>query len=221
MNTAKFYKLKSKFYRMNASRKRHILDLVPKDTRTVLDIGCATGELASVLKDGGMDVVGVDISEEALLEARKFLSESFCFNLESEEWPETLMARRFDLVVASEVIEHLFDTDLFLNKAKSLMATKGRLIITTPNFLFWKNRLKVLFGKFKYEETGLLDSGHIRFFTIPTIKEALEKSGFLVEREHHFYPNLYKRKLNFLGNIFPGLFAYQIILKARPNNEKE
>jgi len=212
MDTARFYKAKSKFYRMNAVRKKYILDLIPGNVSTVLDIGCGSGELASVLKNRGINVIGIDISEEALSEAKEFLLESFCFNLEAEKWPEELIVQKFDLIIASEVIEHLFDPGSFLRKIKKLLFSNGKIIITTPNFLFWKNRLKMFLGKFGYEKEGLLDFGHIRFFTRQTLKDMVEKEGFKIEKEKNFYPNLYFRHMNWLGDILPGLFAYQLIV---------
>ena len=152
---------------------------------------------------------GIDISSIALDEAKPYLFNSFCFDIQQNDWPTELLEQKFDLVIASEVIEHIFQPSDFLQKAKLLINQRGSLIITTPNFLFWKNRLKMLFGKFRYEEKGLLDFGHIRFFTIETAREIFHKTGFIIQREQHFCPNLYKRKLNFLGRIFPEFFAYQ------------
>ena len=46
-----------------------------------------------------------------------------------------------------------------------------------------------------------------------TAREVFNKAGFVIQQEQHFYPNLYKRRLNFIGRIFPGLFAYQFGFK--------
>lgn len=210
MNRKEFYNQKSP-YRMNATRRRHILDLIPSGTKTVLDVGCGEGDLAHALKERGYVVTGVDVSSRALEEADSVLHDSVCFDVESAEWPKEMMERKFDLIVASEVLEHLFDPAAFLRKATDILSPNGKIIITIPNFLFWKKRLKLIRGIFYYEEKGLWDSGHIRFFTVKTAREFFNKEGFVVEKEHHFYPNLYKRKLTFLGDLFSGFFAYQMI----------
>lgn len=219
MDRYNFYNQR-KSYGMGGVRKEHILSLIPDSTGTALDIGCGNGELAEALRAKGHRVTGIDVSEKAIEEAKKFLDDSFCFDIEKEKWPEELMNKKFDLIIASEVVEHLFDPTSFLKKIKQLASPSGEVIITTPNILFWKNRLKTLFGKFQYENEGLMDHGHIRFFTIETIKSVFRKSGFNVVRERHFYPNLYKRGLNFLGKIFPGLFAYQMIFLLKPRQAK-
>jgi len=210
MDRQSFYNQREN-YQMGGTRKEYVLSLVPEGTKTVLDIGCGNGELAEALRDKGCRVTGVDISEKAVEEAKKFLDDSFCFDIEKENWPEELLSKKFDLVIASEVVEHIFDPVIFMKKIKHLLKTDGKVIITTPNILFWKNRFKILFGKFQYENKGIMDYGHIRFFTASTIMAFFKKSGFRVVKEKNFYPNLYKRGLNFIGRIFPGFFAYQLI----------
>lgn len=216
MDAKEFYNKKSP-YKMNATRRRNIIDLIPTGAKTVLDIGCGEGDLAFTLKEKGCEVTGVDVSSRALEKATPALFDSFCFNIEDAEWPEKLVEREFDLVVASEVLEHLFDPAAFLHKAGSALAPNGKMIVTIPNFLFWKKRIRLAFGDFQYEEKGLWDFGHIRFFTVKTARDFFQKEGFIIERELHFYPNLYKRKLTFLGNIFPGFFAYQMIFLLSRN----
>src|SRR3989344_1967503 len=206
---SEYYNQKKNNYQLSGGRVRILDKLIPNNIKTVLDIGCSSGDLARILKTKNMIVSGVDISPVALDVARPYLNDSFCFDIQLDEWPVKLMGQKFDLIVASEVIEHVFQPSDLLEKVKLLIGKGGCLIITTPNFLFWKNRFKMLFGKFRYEQKGLLDFGHIRFFTLKTAIEIFNKTGFIIQQEQHFYPNLYKRKLNFIGRIFPGFFAYQ------------
>lgn len=213
MKNFKYYDQKEGIYKLSGGREMIIRNLIPENAKTVLDIGCGSGYLARILTREGKIVSGVDISIVALDRAKPYLKNSFCFDVQRDDWPTELMEQNFDLVIASEVIEHIFQVSDFLEKVKLLVGRGGSLVITTPNFLFWKNRFKMLFGKFRYEEKGLLDFGHIRFFTLKTAREIFSKTGFIAQQEQHFYPNLYKRKLNFLGRIFPGFFAYQFGFK--------
>ena len=208
MKNSEYYNQKEGEYKLSGGREMIIRGLVLKDAKTVLDVGCGSGDLARILTSEGRSVSGVDISAVALAHAEPYLKDSFCFDIQNK-WPEELTNQRFDLVVVSEVIEHIFMPADFLEKAKTILRPESSMIITTPNFLFWKNRLKMLFGKFRYEEKGLLDFGHIRFFTLKTAREIFDKTGFTVQQEQHFYPNLYQRRMNFLGRMFPGFFAYQ------------
>lgn len=209
MKNSEYYDKKEGVYKLSGGRERILHKLISDDAKKVLDIGCGSGGLAKILQTKGKTVFGVDISSTALDKAKPYLHDSFCFDVQRDDWPAELMEQKFDLIIASEVIEHIFQPSDFLEKVKLLIGHGGSLVITTPNFLFWKNRLRMLFGKFKYEQKGLLDFGHIRFFTIKTAREVFNETGLTINREQHFYPNLYKRKLNFLGRIFPGFFAYQ------------
>jgi methionine biosynthesis protein MetW len=207
MQPADYYKIRNN-YRMGGLRKEHILALIPAGVKTILDVGCGSGEFAKGLSEQGLEVTGVDISPSALEEAKPFLADPYCFDI-TGQWPEELLKRRFDLVIASEVIEHVFAPDDVIENLKRVATS--HLIITTPNFLFWKNRLKMLCGIFRYEDKGIWDFGHIRFFTLKTFRDLLNQHGLHVEQEHHTYPNLEFRNLDFLGKLVPGLFAYQFI----------
>lgn len=219
MEISNFYNQREN-YRIRGVRLGNIMSLVPEDASAVLDVGCGNGGLAGALKARGCLVTGIDISEKAINEAGVFLENGFCFDIGSEKWPEELMEKKFDLIIASEVIEHIFDPDSFLKKIGHLLAPDGKIIITTPNILFWKNRLKMFFGRFKYERSGLMDYGHIRFFTVDTLKEAFKNNCLAVIGENHFYPNLHGRKLDRIGGIFPGLFAFQMIFLLKPDKKR-
>src|SRR3989344_4652874 len=144
MKNLEYYNKKEGVYKLSGGREKILSGLILDNVKTVLDVGCGSGDLARILQAKGKVVSGAD----------------------------------------------------FLEKTKSLVTSGGYLIITTPNFLFWKNRLKMLFGNFRYEQKGLLDFGHIRFFTLKTAREVFSKAGFTIQQEQHFYPNLYKRRLN-------------------------
>lgn len=215
MSTRSYYDRKSATYAVSGGRWRSVLELLPPGTGIALDVGCGRGELVRELVSRGWRVSGIDVSQEALSGVTEALNERFCFDVEDDRWPEGLSGKRYDLIIASEVIEHLFDPARFMERASGLLAPGGAIIVTTPNVLFWKNRLRALFGTFRYEEKGIMDFGHIRLFTVATARELFRGSGLRIERESHFYPNLYRRKLSWLGRLFPGLFAYQMAFLLR------
>ena len=216
MSVNKYYQNNSGRYTMNSARKRNILALIPADTKTVLDIGCGQGELASALKANCISVTGVDISEQALKIAAPTLAKSYCFDIE-KNWPEDLLNQKFDCMIASEVIEHLFAPEEFLQKVRKILKKDGCLILTTPNFLFWKNRWRIFMGKFEYADSGFYDRGHIHFFSRLALLKEITRAGYKIDQELHFYPNFYTRGLNFLGDKLPGLFAYQLIIRVKLN----
>jgi 2-polyprenyl-3-methyl-5-hydroxy-6-metoxy-1,4-benzoquinol methylase len=210
-NINQYYRERSN-YKIGGGRLRHILELLPPPPQTILDVGCGAGDLARELKEKGYVVDGLDVSDSAIGEATPYLRRGYVADLSSNVLPDDLKGKRYDLIIASEVLEHTFAPEEVLMRLASLLNENGRVLITVPNFLFWKVRLQVLRGEFRYEKRGgLLDYGHIRFFTYQYAKEVFSLSGFEIEKNHHFYPNLYERGLTRLGNIFPSLFAYQFI----------
>ncbi len=209
-----YYKTKSLTYRMSSTREKKILELFGSvKGKTILDVGCGIGHFGERVKAKGAIVVGIDISSEAVERARGVLDEAYLGDVENDELPGALQGRQFDIVILAEFLEHLFQPELTMRKLKPLLKPDGFVLITTPNFLLWSNRIRMFFGQFRYSDGGFLERGHIRFFTRPTLLELLREEGFQVERENNLiHPNWFEP----LGKFFPNLFAYQLIVKVKP-----
>ena len=206
------YQDKSVNYGIAHTRLKRILDLVGGISgKKVLDIGCARGYVGSRIKAMGNYVVGVDIAESAVKEAEKVLDKTYVFDLEGS-WPD--LGNKFDLAILPEILEHVFDPIEVLKKVFSALDDDGEIIITTPNLLLWTNRIKIMFGKFEYTDQGLMDFGHIRFFTYKYLNKVLKDSGFKIEKENHI---IFPGKLTRFLKSWPSLFATQFIVKARKN----
>jgi 2-polyprenyl-3-methyl-5-hydroxy-6-metoxy-1,4-benzoquinol methylase len=140
-----------KEYAINRFRKNAILSLLGSGGKNILDIGCADGQLGEIIKkEKGLIVFGVEISEAACRKASARLDRVFCFDVQLpfEKWPDEIKGIRFDKVIISEVLEHLFYPENLLEKIKNLLMPGAEIVITVPNVLFWKNRLKIFFGLF-------------------------------------------------------------------------
>lgn len=211
MKARNYYSDKSLDYGISKRRKEAIIALLEdiKNT-TVLDVGCSTGYLGKEFIDRGAKVYGIDISKKALNEARKVLTKVNIIDLNKQKLP--FSRGQFDLIVASEVIEHLQNPLLALKELNRVLKNNGGLIITTPNFLYWGNRIKFLKGKFAYEKIGMFDEGHVHFYTYDSLKNDLKKSNFKIIEENHLYPG--SSFFNVFKKYFPELFAYQFVIKC-------
>lgn len=206
------YEHKSIHYGIAHTRLKRLMNLVGNISgKKVLDIGCARGYVGSRIKALGNYVVGVDISESAAREAEKVLDKIYIFDLEGS-WPD--LGDKFDLAILPEILEHVFDPVEVLKKINSQLKDGGEIIITTPNIITWTNRASILSGNFEYTEQGLMDFGHIRFFTYKYLNKVLKDSGFTIIKENHI---IFPGKLTKLLKPWPSLFATQFIIKARKN----
>lgn len=195
---------------------RQSVSLIREESR-VLEIGCATGFVGEYLiKNKNCKVVGVELGKEEAKEARKKLPLVFCGDIEDRKIAGLIEKHdKFDVVYASALVEHLKDPWEALRNWQKFMDKNGCLIITTSNIAHWSIRLNLLRGKFKYQNYGILDNTHLRFFTSATFKKLVEDCGYKIE---YFaidpvgggFPRISK----YLSKIFPNVFAYQMLIKA-------
>lgn len=128
----------------------------------VLDIGCGSGYLGGQVKTRrpGTLVDGVDISSVALERARAHLDRVWHFDLDGGSLPAP--EGTYDLVVASEVIEHLYDVQHATAEIARVMRAGGHAILTVPNLAYWRYRLDLLCGRLPLPAD---DSRHLHQFT--------------------------------------------------------
>jgi len=147
----------------------------------VLDVGGGVGWLASeIQKLGNYDVFVNDISEKQLKEAKKRYKIKTILGDITEGLP--ISRESFDIVIFSEVIEHLFFPDKALKEIYRILRKDGFLIITTPNISTLQTRLQFLISGNLPE----LDpkGNHIRFFTKKTLENMLKENGFVVIKKY-------------------------------------
>lgn len=87
-----------------------------------------------------------------------------------------------DAIILGDVLEHLPDPVPILTALRPSLAPGGRMLISVPNVAHWWLRLSLLAGRFEYAERGLLDRGHLRFFTARFLDQVLAASGLQATR---------------------------------------
>jgi 2-polyprenyl-3-methyl-5-hydroxy-6-metoxy-1,4-benzoquinol methylase len=90
--------------------------------------------------------------------------------------------KRFDLVVAIEVIEHLLLPRQLFDRAREALKPGGELIVSTPFHGYWKNLAIALSGKFDSHWHPLRDYGHVKFFSPATLNRLFDEQGFEVKQ---------------------------------------
>jgi 2-polyprenyl-3-methyl-5-hydroxy-6-metoxy-1,4-benzoquinol methylase len=148
----------------------------------ILDIGCGNGILGEYLQSKYLcQVTGIDIVEECVIRASKVLYKSFQGNIETMDLGS--VGSEFDYIIFSDSLEHLIDTTNVLKSVKKLMAHGGSILIAIPNTRNFRVTFPLLFlDQWEYQDEGLLDRTHLRFFTGSSIREHIESCGYEVEK---------------------------------------
>ena len=168
----------------------------------VLDIGCRNGELTKAFVEDNT-VTGVDIDSHSLELAKRFGIKTQQLDLNGD-WP--FQSESFDVVVATEVIEHVYHPALILQKVHKVLKPGGKLVGSVPNAFSLKNRVRLFFAKKKYTPLG--DPTHINHFSRKELLGLL-KSQF---KEATIEP---LGKYAWLDRFFPGMFSFMFQFIAK------
>jgi 2-polyprenyl-3-methyl-5-hydroxy-6-metoxy-1,4-benzoquinol methylase len=156
-----------------------MVDLVGHGKR-VLDVGCATGDLAKVLAEQGCRVTGIEIDPEAAQQAEKHCEKIIVGDVEDLDLSGTLDEEYLDVIVFGDILEHLKDPLRTLKRLKPFLRPEGYVVASIPNVAHGSVRLALMQGKFQYSPLGLLDNTHLRFFTRESVEQLISDAGFLL-----------------------------------------
>lgn len=199
-----------------------VLNTVPTNTRSLLDLGCGGGGMDAVLKERlGCAVTGITFNEAEAAAARPRIDRVEVHDLNTLD-PAGLGT--FDCILCSHVLEHLYQPEQLLRRVQGNLAPGGALVVALPNVLFWHQRLKFLRGTYRYTDGGLMDSTHFRLFDWRTAQALLTGAGYTVELAFadgsipgaKRLPPAWREHANRVaGRLFPGLFGWQFVFRCR------
>ncbi|MBI2599757.1 class I SAM-dependent methyltransferase [Candidatus Daviesbacteria bacterium] len=210
----------------NAQKK--ILSLVQGGE--VLEIGSSSGYMTREFNkyDNVVDVIEIDKNNVNNLKnlARKVFSGSV-----EDKNIQANIKKKYDFIICADVLEHLTNPEPVLLFLRNKLKKEGKILISIPNVACWNMRVDLFRGKFDYQESGLLDKTHLRFYTYNSFMRLLEQCKIKVE---DIYPTEVKipfeyslLKVPVLGNIFvnllkprlvklfPNLIIYHYVIQAR------
>jgi 2-polyprenyl-3-methyl-5-hydroxy-6-metoxy-1,4-benzoquinol methylase len=149
--------------------------------KRILDVGCGNGAIAGRLIDDGFDVYGIDASETGVnVSSKKHPCSFFVQDILSEQLPDELLDFHFDVVISTEVIEHIYAPRSYMKLIRNILASGGVLIISTPYHGYLKNLVMALTNKLDNHFTVLWDGGHIKFWSKRTLTLLLNEFDFEV-----------------------------------------
>ncbi|MDH2416913.1 class I SAM-dependent methyltransferase [Nocardioides sp. CER19] len=156
-----------------------VIDLIGHDKR-VLDVGCSTGELGRVLATRGCRVIGLEVDAAAAAVAEQHLERVVVADVDSTPLSERFEAAGFDVVVFSDVLEHLADPHAALTEAARLLGPNGRIVVSVPNVSHGSVRLALLQDR-PDAGPGLLDGDRVRLFTRQRLVDLLAGAGLVLD----------------------------------------
>ncbi len=205
-----------------------LVEMVGANKR-VLDVGCDTGYLGEALGAFGNETSGFEVNEETAEEARRRLTRVEVGDLETTDLVEVFGRGSFDVVVFGDVLEHLRDPLPVLRQSRHLLAPGGSVVISTPNVAHGDVRLALLSGRFDYNQLGILDVTHTRFFTKQSLVDYLHDGGFVMAELKRTRAELFSTEIKVEeGDYDPALIAqlraddeattYQFVVRAVPDD---
>jgi|TARA_B100000315_G_scaffold255046_1_gene297419 2-polyprenyl-3-methyl-5-hydroxy-6-metoxy-1,4-benzoquinol methylase/glycosyltransferase involved in cell wall biosynthesis len=144
----------------------------------VLDVGCSTGYLGHELRNAGHEVWGVDPSPQATAEARAKLDHVYTGSIQDFFDEPEHRSLAFDFVVFGDVLEHLASPTAILARCSEFLSERGSIIASLPNVAHLAVRLMLLEGRWEYQDTGILDRSHVKFYTRDSIISTFSECGY-------------------------------------------
>ncbi len=143
----------------------------------ILDIGCGNGSFSNLLTKLGYAVVGIEESAAGIEIAQQNYPDCHFRQGSIYGLSDPDLQNSFDVVIAVEVIEHLFNPKALVTAAKYCLKPDGKFILTTPYHGYLKNLALAVSGKMDDHFTALWDGGHIKFFSVPTLSKLLKSEN--------------------------------------------
>jgi SAM-dependent methyltransferase len=164
----------------------------------------------------GCDCIGIEVNPGAAAKAR-----ASGFSVLESDVSQGLQAAHglhpFDYVVFGDVLEHLPDPHLPLEDARQVLSDHGHVIVSLPNIVYFVARLRLVWGVWRYENMGIFDRTHLRFFSVATGKEFVEGCGYRIEEA--VFVGLFSlyggQRWCRVIRSRPGLLASQMVFAAR------
>lgn len=196
--------------------------------KSVLEIGAGPGSITKLLTSvSECRVTALDIDAESIKKLAPYCEHAYQADLNDRTWPNVLNSAKYEVLVAADVLEHVYDPLLVLQTMKGLLNQVGYMVISIPHAGHSVIHACLLDEDFDYQESGLLDKTHIRFFGIKNIQNLFENAGmkivhaeFVVRNpEHTEFSKRWAKTPKDVKDVLaknPFGLVYQVIVKAVP-----
>ncbi len=160
-----------------------LLKLIPPNCKRLIEIGCSSGALAREFKNNAPDAhyFGVEIDPSYATLASRFCDQTATLDIENADETFWSLVGDRDCWIFGDTLEHLQNPWLVLKRVYEVLPVGGVVVACIPNAQHWSLQVRLSIGDFRYEEAGLMDKTHLRWFTRQTMIELFSQAGFLLE----------------------------------------
>lgn len=218
--------------------RRELVDLFTSPRKRVIEIGSAAGYTGKYCKEKfpGVEYWGFELNRAAAKEAMRNIDRVVCGRFEDQQLDMLgLEPRSVDGVILGDVLEHMYDPWRALNSLHPWLSENAELAVCIPNIRNLWLLNEIAEGRFGYEQDGLLDITHIRFFTHREVQRLMDSTGYsitsggLIIDEHlqaYYAANIGRKgpcrfdyhsiSVKAAGEAIPELCAKQFVFRAVP-----
>jgi SAM-dependent methyltransferase len=159
-----------------------VLAIMPKNASRVVEVGCSSGALAKAYleRTPGCEYIGIELDPDYAHVARSSCTKVLVGDIEKMEDEVFKTLFPADCWVFADVLEHLYDPWAVLRRLRTCLAAGASVVACIPNAQHWSFQARLNSGMFTYEDDGLFDRTHIRWFTKTTIGDLFKSSGFRI-----------------------------------------
>ena len=201
---------------------KYIYNHIPLNKK-ILDVGCATGLLGQKILCNNLPkyLGGIEINSQSAREAKRYYDKIVIGDIEDLAYLP-FENNFFDIIICSDILEHLRDPLTVLKKLASYLKVGGFFLISVPNVAFILIRKSLLFGNFNYTNSGILDKNHLRFFTVKSLLGLLSKTDLrIIFIRGYSLVRLRYSFLKVLGYFLPSIFSLQLLVKLEKGHERK
>jgi SAM-dependent methyltransferase len=160
-----------------------LLGLIPLRARRIVEVGCMQGAMARAYRalNPAVEYVGIDIDPDYAAVAAQACTQALAGDIETFDGAAFDKLFPSDCWIFGDCLEHLRDPWRIVNLIRGAIDADGCLLACIPNAQHWSVQMRLATGLFRYEDSGLLDRTHVRWFTRVTMLEMFAQAGWKVE----------------------------------------
>lgn len=164
-----------------ATIQHEVVELVPDGIEHILELGCGTGLTGRAIKNKSknkIEVVGIEIEPDIAEKAKKNIDKVINDDAEKVELPYD--REYFDCIIYANILEHLIYPEKLIIKNCKFLKQNGYVIVIIPNIAHYRTIKMLLRKEWNYQDRGILDDTHLRFFAFKNIKAMFNKANLKI-----------------------------------------